>query len=75
MNYQEFIKSKIAVAPQGGFEVAPEQLPEILKPHQRDIVRWALRGGQRAVFASFGLGKTAIQLAIMKLKASRRNRR
>lgn len=74
MNYQEFIKSKIAVAPQGGFEVAPEQLPEILKPHQRDIVRWALRGGQRAVFASFGLGKTAIQLAIMKLIVERQLR-
>lgn len=71
MNYQEFIKSKIAVAPQGGFEVAPEQLPAILKPHQRDIVQWALRGGQRAVFASFGLGKTAIQLAIMKIIATR----
>ena len=29
-----------------------------LKPHQRDAVRWALKGGRRALFESFGLGKT-----------------
>lgn len=33
-----------------------------LFPHQRDIVRWALRRGRAAVFADTGLGKTAIQL-------------
>ena len=65
MSYQDFIKNKIAVSPLGGFDVAQNELPECLLPHQRDIVRWALRGGQRAIFASFGLGKTLIQLAIM----------
>ncbi len=71
MNYQQFIKSKIAIARLGGFEIDTAELPDVLKPHQRDIVQWALRGGQRAVFASFGLGKTAIQLAIMKIIATR----
>lgn len=33
-----------------------------LFPHQRDIVRWALRRGRAAVFADTGLGKTAMQL-------------
>lgn len=29
-----------------------------MKPHQRDAVIWAVRGGRRALFESFGLGKT-----------------
>lgn len=66
MNYQEFIKSKVAVASIDGFEVSDSELPDVLKPHQRDIVRWALRGGCRAIFAAFGLGKTIMQLAIMR---------
>lgn len=41
-------------------------LPAVLKPHQADIVRWACKGGSRAIFAQFGLGKTLIQLAIMQ---------
>jgi len=39
----------------------------MLKPHQRDAVVWAVTGGRRAVFASFGLGKTLIQLEIVRL--------
>ena len=66
MNYRDFIEKKIAVSPFGGFEVEEKELPECLKPHQKDIVRWALKGGQRAIFAKFGLGKSLIQLAIMQ---------
>lgn len=36
-------------------------------PHQRDIIKWAAAGGQRAIFASFGLMKTQIQLELSKL--------
>lgn len=66
MNYRDFIEKKIALSPFGGFEVEEKELPECLKPHQKDIVRWALKGGQRAIFAKFGLGKSLIQLAIMQ---------
>jgi len=38
-----------------------------LLPHQRDLVTWAVRGGRRAIFAAFGLGKTLIQLEIMRI--------
>jgi hypothetical protein len=34
-----------------------------MKPFQTDIVTWALRRGQAAVFAGTGLGKTLMQLA------------
>ena len=58
----EFLKSKMAIAKQTGFEIDKEQLNAKLLPHQKDIVQWAIRGGRRAVFAQFGLGKTVIQL-------------
>lgn len=60
MNYNDFLKSKIAVAPTSGFE--PGAIHPALKPHQRDAVIWACRGGRRALFESFGLGKTLQEL-------------
>ncbi len=62
MTYQEFLEQKIDVAPLTGIEVSPEEVSPILKPHQRDAVLWALKGGRRGIFARFGLGKTVIQL-------------
>lgn len=62
MNYLEFLKSKIEIATDSGFEIAPSKLNKALKPHQKDAVAWALRGGRRALFESFGLGKTVQEL-------------
>lgn len=62
MNYQEFLNTKIEVAPESGFDVSPEMLNKNLKPHQRDAVCWALKGGRRALFESFGMGKTLQEL-------------
>lgn len=66
--YIEFLKSKIDIAPETGLDI---QVPLIkfkdgteLKPHQRDAINWALKGGRRALFESFGLGKTIQQLII-----------
>ena len=58
MNYKEFLESKIELATESGFIVDPADVNPALKPHQRDAVRWALKGGRRALFESFGLGKT-----------------
>lgn len=44
-----------------GFAIEPKALHAALFPHQRDIVRWAVLGGNRAIFASFGLGKSVMQ--------------
>lgn len=60
--YLEFLKSKIETAPVSGFDVPESELNRALKPHQKDAVRWALHGGRRALFESFGLGKTAQEL-------------
>ncbi|WP_236616654.1 DNA methyltransferase [Xanthomonas citri] len=55
------------VAPSLGFEVSPDDVHPILKPHQRDSVVWACSGGRRALFQRFGLGKSMQQLEIMRL--------
>lgn len=64
--YSEFLRNKIKLAQRKGFNVPLEQINLGLKPHTRDIVRWALQGGQRAVFASFGLHKTSTNLEVMR---------
>lgn len=67
MDYVEFLRTKIRLADFGGFEVDPSEVSAILKPHQRDIVRWAVRGGNRAIFAAFGLGKSLMQIETLRL--------
>lgn len=64
MRYDDFLRRKIKVAENYGFDIDPNDVNPICKPHQRDIIVWALQGGRRAVFASFGLGKTVMQLEI-----------
>lgn len=65
-DYAEFLRQKIRLASFKGFDVPVEQINPALKPHTRDIVKWAVQGGNRAIFASFGLHKTATQLEIMR---------
>lgn len=65
-DYNDFLRAKIKLAPRKGFDVPLKQINPGLKPHTRDIVRWALQGGQRAIFASFGLHKTSTNLEVMR---------
>lgn len=67
MEYRDFLKAKIKLASFKGFDVPMEQINPALKPHTRDIVKWAAQGGNRAIFASFGLHKTATQIELMRL--------
>lgn len=59
--YIDFLKSKMAISLDSGFEIDTSELNPALMPHQKDIIAWAIKGGKRAVFARFGLGKTVIQ--------------
>lgn len=61
-DYRTFLESKIEVAPVSGFDISTDLINPALKPHQRDAVVWALHGGRRALFESFGLGKTVQEL-------------
>lgn len=73
MNYKEFLQSKVELATDSGFVIEPEQINKTLKPHQRDAVAWALKGGRRALFESFGLGKTVQELEFCHLAAKHEN--
>jgi hypothetical protein len=60
--YEEFVRAKVRFDTAYGFDIAPDTTAPILKPHQRDLVRWGVAGGRRAWFSRFGIGKTLIQL-------------
>ncbi|BEU87441.1 hypothetical protein TAMA11512_21550 [Selenomonas sp. TAMA-11512] len=66
-DYIGFLKSKMVIAKKTGIDIAREEISDILKPHQKDAVMWAVRGGRRAIFAAFGLGKTIMQLEWCRL--------
>lgn len=70
-DYAAFLAAKAALASGAGLEVHERDVNPLLKPHQRDIVVWAVRGGRRAIFAAFGLGKTLMQLEIVRLILAR----
>lgn len=61
MTYQEFLNTKIDLSIESGFEISLDEINPALKDHQKTIVQWAVKGGNRAIFASYGLGKTVIQ--------------
>lgn len=66
MNYQKFLERKMILDNRQGFEIDKDTIHPALFPHQRDIVHWALDGGRRAIFAAFGLGKSLMQLEIVR---------
>ena len=66
-NYRDFLANKVRMAPVSGFPVEDDEINPILKPHQRDMVKWAVKGGNRAIFAAFGLGKSVIQIEVLRI--------
>ncbi len=67
MEYKDFLKGKMVVAPKTGLPINREEIHPALKPHQRDAVYWAVTGGRRALFEAFGLGKTIQSLEWCRL--------
>lgn len=66
-SYDEFLDEKIEIARETGFEVALDDISPALKPHQKLAVQWAIKGGRRALFERFGLGKTVQELEFCRL--------
>jgi DNA modification methylase len=73
--YRQFLESKVSAAPSYGFGIAAGDVSDRLLPHQDPIVRWLISGGRRALFASFGLGKTVMQLEAVRICSSYENGR
>lgn len=71
--YAEFLARKHISDPSTGI-TRRVNLPEYLKPHQHDIIAWALRRGRSAIFAGTGLGKTLMELVWAKEVAAETRR-
>lgn len=74
LDYDEFLRDKVAFDRAFGFEVDDADLSPIFQPedpnyqpHQAAIVKWAVAGGRRAIFARYGLGKSVMQLETLRL--------
>jgi DNA modification methylase len=67
LDYRSFLESKVCTAPTAALEIEASAVHPLLLPHQKVIVQWMVRGGRRACFAAFGLGKTFIQLEVVRL--------
>ena len=70
-DYYTFLAEKANFHHEWGFDIEDTDINPILKPHQRAIVRWAVRGGRRAIFAAFGLGKSMMQIETLRLVLAR----
>lgn len=57
----------MAISSQTGFDISESDLTPTLYPHVKDTVRWAVKGGCRAIFSSFGMQKTCTQLEIERV--------
>jgi hypothetical protein len=64
--YRRFLEQKICIAPSYGIAETAELHP-CLKPHQAAAIQWMIDGGRRALFAAFGLGKTIIQIEVIRI--------
>lgn len=73
LTYDEFLKEKVNFDTACGFDITDDDINPLLKPHQRDIVQWAVKGGRRAIFAAFGMGKSMMQLETVRLTMERVN--
>ncbi|MBV8971314.1 MAG: DNA methylase N-4 [Sphingomonadaceae bacterium] len=79
--YQDFLEAKRPPAPVLGWPCDLDEVPTHLtdgrevKPHQRAIIAWAVRGGRRALFEKFGLGKSIQQLLIADIILNKINRK
>lgn len=71
MDYIDFLKKKMAISHETGFDVNEDELTPSLFPHVKDTVRWAVKGGCRAIFSSFGMQKTVTQLEILRIITGR----
>lgn len=67
VRYRAFLEDKILREQECGRAIEAGDVHPICKPHQRAIIEWAVRGGRRAIFAKFGLGKTIMTLEAMRL--------
>jgi hypothetical protein len=71
LSYREFLEAKKPEAASTGFEISTDATHPACRtaPHefQAPLIQWAVRGGRRALFVKFGLGKTFLELEALRL--------
>jgi DNA modification methylase len=67
VDYDQFLKNKVRLAQQEGFDCDLNEINPALKLHNRLMVKWLVEGGRRACFAAFGLHKTVTQLETVRI--------
>jgi DNA modification methylase len=65
--YQRFLEQKIKVAGRVGIQATPDVLHHSTKPHQSDIIIWALELGAALIAADTGMGKTHIGIETLRI--------
>lgn len=66
--YIEFLKSKVRLATDDeSAAIDPAMINPRTLPVQKAIIEWMVKGMRRACFASFGLGKSIIQLEVVRI--------
>lgn len=63
--YIQFLRAKAQLKSDSGLDTKYEFHPSLF-PHQRDIVNWGLRRGKALIAAKFGLGKSRIQIELLR---------
>lgn len=66
LDYETFLAGKVRFRHEHGFALDAADVHPMAMAHQRDMVTWAARKGRAALFASYGLGKTLVQLELMR---------
>lgn len=62
--YEEFLRGKVQLGQSTGLQVGEFHLS--LFPHQCDAVRWALTRGKALIAMKFGMGKTRVQIELLR---------
>lgn len=70
-SYEAFLRAKVTIAQPKGFEITEADVNPMLKPHQIAAVIWAIRLGCAAIFMAFGLGKTFVQMEVLRIILAR----
>jgi hypothetical protein len=70
LSYSDFLASKFRFSQAFGFDIADADIRPLRtktwRPHQKDVIRWAVKRGRAALFEAFGLGKSLQQIEILR---------
>lgn len=66
-DYNKFLESKIKLSDRTGITINRGELHHSSKPHQLDIIEWALEMGAALIAADTGMGKSHIAIEVSRM--------